>query len=150
MTPIVLHHGLFGFGDHKVGPMKLSYFRGIDDAIAARGHPLIVPHVHPTGAVAMRAAQLKQTLLEKMNGQKVVIIAHSLGGLDARYMISRLGMADRVSALVTITTPHRGSTFADWLHKHLGQRLGGLSLVKHLNLEIGGAPRPDDRTERPI
>ena len=45
---------------------------------------------------------------------RVVIIAHSMGGLDARYMISRLGMDDRVTALVTITTPHRGSPYADW------------------------------------
>lgn len=40
-------------------------------------------------------------------------IAHSMGGLDARYMLSKLGMADRVAALVTICTPHRGSPIAD-------------------------------------
>lgn len=137
MTPIVLHHGLFGFGDFKLGPLRMSYFRGIDDAIAARGHPVITPRVHPTGGVAMRAEQLKQALLEQMNGQKVVIVAHSLGGLDARYMISRLGMADRVAALVTISTPHRGTAFADWFHKHLGTRLGGIGLMKGLRLEIG-------------
>jgi triacylglycerol lipase len=37
-----------------------------------------------------------------------------MGGLDARYMISRLGMANRVLSLTTLGTPHRGSSFADW------------------------------------
>jgi triacylglycerol lipase len=37
-----------------------------------------------------------------------------MGGLDARYMISRLGMASRVLSLTTIGTPHRGSSFAAW------------------------------------
>jgi triacylglycerol lipase len=37
-----------------------------------------------------------------------------MGGLDARYLISCLGMADRVLTLTTIATPHRGTAFADW------------------------------------
>ena len=37
-----------------------------------------------------------------------------MGGLDARYMISRLGMDRQVLSLTTIGTPHRGTTFADW------------------------------------
>ena len=37
-----------------------------------------------------------------------------MGGLDARYLISRLGMADRVLSLTTLGTPHRGTSFADW------------------------------------
>ena len=44
-----------------------------------------------------------------------------MGGLDARYMISRLGMADRVLSLTTIATPHRGSPFADWGVRQLGR-----------------------------
>jgi triacylglycerol lipase len=47
--------------------------------------------------------------------QPVNIIAHSLGGLDARYMISRLKHpAIRVASLTTIATPHRGSPVADY------------------------------------
>ena len=47
MNPIVLHHGLLGFGDIKIGPLKWSYFTGIDRAITERGHPLIVSRSHP-------------------------------------------------------------------------------------------------------
>jgi triacylglycerol lipase len=141
MTPIVLHHGLLGFGDVKVGPIKLSYFAGIDRAITERGHPLIVSRVHPTGSIERRARELKEIILRQLkvldrdNG-KVVIIAHSMGGLDARYMISKLGMDDRVAALVTITTPHRGSPYADWCLRNLGQRLGGLQLMNLIGLDV--------------
>jgi triacylglycerol lipase len=37
-----------------------------------------------------------------------------MGGLDSRYLISRLDMADRVLTLTTLGTPHRGTSFADW------------------------------------
>lgn len=62
-----------------------------------------------------------------------------MGGLDARYMISRLGMADRVAALLTISTPHRGSPYADWCVRNLGQRLGGLKLMRKLKLDVQAA-----------
>ncbi len=41
------------------------------------------------------------------------VIAHSLGGLDARYALAHFGLASRVRALVTVGTPHRGSQIAD-------------------------------------
>jgi triacylglycerol lipase len=138
MIPVVLHHGLFGFGDFKLGPLKMSYFRGIDTAIAARGHPLIIPRVHPTGSITRRAQQLKETLVENGNGAKVVIIAHSMGGLDARHMITHLGMADRVAALVTVSTPHRGSPYAEWSLKHVANRIGLLQLMNSLKIDSGG------------
>jgi triacylglycerol lipase len=37
-----------------------------------------------------------------------------MGGLDARYMISRMDMAGSVQTLTTLGTPHRGTAFADW------------------------------------
>jgi triacylglycerol lipase len=141
MIPIVLHHGFMGVGDIRIGPVKLSYFRGIDRAIAGRGHPTIVPHVHPSGSIELRARQLKEQILRGLKAQniereRVLVIAHSMGGLDARYMISKLGMDDSVVALLTITTPHRGSPYADWCLKNLGQRLGGMRLLKMLKLDM--------------
>ena len=67
-----------------------------------------------TRGVAHRAAELKRFLRERFPNEKVHVIAHSMGGLDARYMISRLGMEDRVLSLTTVGTPHRGSKYADW------------------------------------
>jgi triacylglycerol lipase len=142
MIPIVLHHGFMGL-ELKAGPVKLvTNFPGIDRAIAARGHPVIISRVHPTAGIATRARQLKEIILRQRailgrpRDEQVVIIAHSMGGLDARYMIRRLGMADRTAALLTITAPHRGTTYAAWCLRHLGQRLGGLQLFAALGLDV--------------
>ncbi len=43
---------------------------------------------------------------------KVVIVAHSMGGLAARAYIERLGGARRVAKLITIGTPHHGTWLA--------------------------------------
>lgn len=49
------------------------------------------------------------------------IVAHSMGGLDARYMISHLQPKNvDVRSLVTVASPHRGSAFADYLFKEIG------------------------------
>ena len=143
MIPVVLHHGMFGFGGLQAGPIQLSYFRGIDHAIAAKGHPLIVSRVHPTAGIATRARQLKATILRHRDllaasGGKVIVIGHSMGGLDARYMISKLGMDDRVAALLTVTSPHRGSPFANWCLKHLANRLGAYKFLNFLGLDTQG------------
>jgi len=142
MLPVVLHHGFFGFLNFKFGHLKLSTFSGgIEEAIAGRGHPVIVTKVHPTAGIASRAQQLKDQILLELERvgrpeDGILIIAHSMGGLDARYMISRLGMAGRVRALVTISTPHHGDSYADWCQCHLGQRLGGFGMAKSLRLDV--------------
>lgn len=72
------------------------------------------------GTIEGNAEQLKEQVLDilkKENAEKINLIAHSKGGLDAKYMISRLGMADYVASLTTLSTPHRGSGVATWLYK---------------------------------
>jgi len=114
-APIVLVHGLLGFDRVKVGPFTLlRYFPGIEGALIAAGHRVGVPNLAKTRSVAHRAEQLRRYLSENFPNQRVHLIAHSMGGLDARYMISRLGMDNRVLSLTTIGTPHRGTAFADW------------------------------------
>jgi triacylglycerol lipase len=142
MLPVVLHHGIFGVLNFKIGNLKLSTFGGgIEQAIAGRGHPLIVTKVHPTAGIASRAQELKESIIQNLDrlgrpDDRVIIIAHSMGGLDARYMISRLRMAERVAALVTISTPHHGDSYADWCQCHLGQRLGGFGMARFLRLDV--------------
>ena len=53
-------------------------------------------------------------IVKNSTHEPVHLFAHSMGGLDSRYMISQLDMADRVLTLTTIGTPHRGTSFADW------------------------------------
>src|SRR5215217_4753104 len=108
MMPIVLHHGLLLPGNLRVGPMTIGSFVGIDRVLAERGYPLLLTQVHPTAGVARRATQLKKIILARLRNMdapsrtKVIIFAHSMGGLDARHMITHLGMDSRVAALVTL------------------------------------------------
>ncbi len=62
-------------------------------------------------------------VIETENCEKVNIIAHSKGGLDARYAITHYGMDRYVASLTTINTPHRGCHFADLLLRLLPERV---------------------------
>ena len=108
--PIVLHHGLAG------GRSWILTYSGIGDALGADGHVVIQKQVPPFASVEARAAVLRQTIddtLRTTGATKVNIIAHAMGGLDARYLISTLGYGDRVASLTTMSTPHRGAALAD-------------------------------------
>jgi triacylglycerol lipase len=114
-SPIVLVPGLFGFDRVCVrGLTLINYFPRIPELLRAAGNHVLVPRLSPTPGIACRAAQLKEFLDRETPREPVHLLAHSMGGLDARFMISRLGMAPRVLSLTTLGTPHRGSAFADW------------------------------------
>lgn len=114
-SPIVLVHGLLGFDQLRMAVWPVfDYFPGIPEMLRAAGNRVLVASLSPTAGVAERAGQLKSFLEREAPGESVHLISHSMGGLDSRYLISRLGMAERVRTLTTIGTPHRGSPFADW------------------------------------
>lgn len=120
MTMIVLHHGLLGYNVLRLGPARVRYWDGIPQAIAQSGYTALTTRVHPTAGIVRRAEQLTRQIVENLAlaespSAKVVIIAHSMGGLDARYAITHLGLAGRVSALVTISSPHHGCSYFDHL-----------------------------------
>lgn len=111
--PIVLVHGFAGFRD--IGPVGY-YFRVADD-LRGRGETVFESVTAPFDSSEVRAQMLARYLdtvvFPQTGAAKVVLIAHSQGGLDARWLISRLGYGDRVAALVTVSTPHRGTRVAD-------------------------------------
>ncbi|RDA88366.1 hypothetical protein CP532_5613 [Ophiocordyceps camponoti-leonardi (nom. inval.)] len=124
--PIVLAHGLLGFSELTLLPASVfppvQYWHGIKQALLAQGCPsVITTSVPPSGSIEQRAAKLAADIAAAAATTRtarttpVNIIAHSMGGLDARYMISRrLTAPDAVASLTTISTPHRGSAFADY------------------------------------
>jgi len=149
-APIILAHGIAPFDivfkslrktlgnplppeaahwfDANIGN-PLTYFREIRPALEREGFTTYVTDVGFAAGVEQRARDLQREVMRILgdggNYEKVNIIAHSMGGLDARYMIAKLGMADRVASLVTIGTPHFGTSFADW-------GVGDLWLPSHL------------------
>jgi triacylglycerol lipase len=123
-TPIILVHGLLGFDEIKIcGRTVASYFPGIVESLRGAGNRVHVARLSKTRGVADRAAELRRFINRHSPNEPVHIMAHSMGGLDARYMISRLGMAEQVLSLTTIGTPHRGTSFADWGVEHLERLL---------------------------
>jgi triacylglycerol lipase len=107
-TGIVLAHGLDGDVN--------SFDPAIVDALVAAGFPVLRDDVAGIDSVATRAKQLAtevDAFMAANNLAQVHIIAHSMGGLDARYLISTLGYASKVKSLTTLSTPHRGSPLAD-------------------------------------
>jgi len=122
--PIVLAHGLMGFDEFRIAGKLLpgiQYWRGITEAMRQNGIEVIIARVPASGSIEERALKLGQDIASKANGKSVNIIAHSMGGLDARYMISRLKPENvQVLSLTTIATPHRGSPFADFVFDEIG------------------------------
>jgi triacylglycerol lipase len=123
-SPVVLVHGLLGFGLIRVAGWRVaSYFRGVPEVLERAGNRVLVPSLSLTAGITDRARQLKEFLDREVPHDPVHLVAHSMGGLDARYLISRLGMAGRVLSLTTLGTPHRGTHFADWGLRRLARFL---------------------------
>lgn len=122
MATIILAHGILGFGNLTGGFSPVNYFNGVAAHLRRRGHTVIAPQVNPIGSVQARGEQLAAAVTRQLSGQpRVHIIAHSMGGLDARYALGHVpGFAGRVATLVTIGTPHRGSPVADAIYSRTG------------------------------
>lgn len=108
--PIVVHHG---FAGGHAGPLA---YAGVDAALRADGHVVVQTEVPPFDATEVRVEHLRadvDAVLAETGAAKVNIVAHSMGGLDARYLIASLGYGDRVASLTTISTPHGGTAVAD-------------------------------------
>jgi triacylglycerol lipase len=119
----------------------VEYFYGLRERLLQAGNAVHQANLTPFQAIEHRAAQLKTQIESAFPENKVNLICHSMGGLDARYLTSCLGFADRVASITTIGTTHRGSHLADmalarsfpgalglanWLLSFLGASLEGL------------------------
>ncbi|RLA64320.1 MAG: hypothetical protein DRQ88_03760 [Epsilonproteobacteria bacterium] len=110
--PIILHHGLFGF--RKL--LFIEYFYKIPKILRKAGFDVYSTEVYAFGDLKQRSLELGDQIdrILKMTGKdKVNIIAHSMGGLDSRMLISRLGYEDKIASLSMVGTPNRGSYLAD-------------------------------------
>ena len=110
--PIVLVHGA-GFRDTT---FRIGYWGRIPETLEAQGAKIFYGGTDGWGSIESNAEMLKNSIenvLNETGSEKVNIIAHSKGGVDARYMISSMGMAGQVASLTTISTPHHGSETID-------------------------------------
>ena len=111
--PILMIHGV-GFRDLK-WPL---YWGRIPAALERTGAVLFYGQQDCWARIEDNAKTIKariRQILEETNTEKINIVAHSKGGLEARMAASSLGMGDKIASITTIGTPHRGSKTIDKL-----------------------------------
>ncbi len=111
--PIVLIHGA-GFRDLK-WPV---YWGRIPGALERRGARVFYGLQDCWASTETNAREIVRRIdeiLRQTGAQKVNLIAHSKGGLEARMAASSLKAGDRIASITTIATPHRGSKTIDRL-----------------------------------
>lgn len=114
---VVLVPGAFGGG-------YTSWFLSFDDYFSEystffRGMGCDVRKITlPDITIEERARILKGALEHlprtQSRARALYLVAHSQGGLDARYALKSLKLQG-VKALLTVGTPHRGTPLADWV-----------------------------------
>ncbi|MEO7447712.1 MAG: alpha/beta fold hydrolase, partial [Humibacillus sp.] len=107
-TPILLVHGMV---DNR------SIFTVLRRGLVRRGFGRIETMNYSilTGDIRAAAAQLGaeiERIVEETGYERIHVIGHSMGGLIARYYVTRLGGDAHVHTLVTLGTPHGGSYLA--------------------------------------
>lgn len=123
---IVLAHGVLGAHIFAGKP----YFNGVADHLRALfGANVLETEAKPIGTVKRRSQQLREQIVAHFGagpGQQLIIIAHSMGGLDTRQMLTdHPDLAQHVRSVTCIATPHHGSPIATLLNAANPLRLFG-------------------------
>ena len=114
---VVLAHGLLGWGGRLARTLTAdwTYFNKLSPLLQKHNLRLLAPDLR-NGHPQKRAQRLIDAIYKwphRMPDERVTVVAHSQGGLDARYAISCLDGASIIEKLITISTPHRGSSLCD-------------------------------------
>jgi len=132
---LVLVHGVRG---------RAGDFQGLAQALAGRGHQAVAFSYRDRDSLMVssgRLARCLESLAAAMDGQRIIVIGHSLGGLIARKALvsdreDPLRSAARLT-LVTIATPFGGIRAAGASERPLAQILS-LGLSELISRAING------------
>jgi triacylglycerol lipase len=138
---LVFVHGLAG---------NRANFFPLQAYLRLRGHRRQLSFTYRTkGSIEGLALQLKRRIDRDVKGGRIDLICHSMGGLVARYYVQALGGSRRVDRVITLGTPHRGSTSSVYLPLPLVRQMrpGGaflssldaLSLPEHVRFHAFAA-----------
>jgi len=105
---VVLLYGMFGF--ERI--LWHDYFHGVQPMLENMGMQVIVPRLSWGGCIKKRATNMARRL--KHENGRLHLIAHSMGGVDARYYITHVNGCAKVASLTTLCSPHRGSAAAPY------------------------------------
>ncbi len=142
--PIILVHGL----GYRKNIIK-SYWGKIPAKLQKKGANVFVANIDAFGTIESNAEQLQKfvvKIMKKTKLDKVNLIAHSKGGVDCRYMISKLSMDKNVASLTTVCTPHRGSFWAevliDWAEEKKIKKISNFLSIIAAYLMLDKNPEP--------
>ena len=106
--PLVFIHGAGGFD--RI--FNLTYFYNIEDYLQKNDYEVFVPKLTAYDRIEKRSKQIVD-YVDSLGFDKVNLLGHSLGGVDARYAISQYGLSKKVASLTTISSPHYGTSAID-------------------------------------
>jgi pimeloyl-ACP methyl ester carboxylesterase len=111
-----------------------TYFDPNMDALAKAGCEVGQVPVNTVDGVRHNAAIVRDTIMKyAQEGKKVVLIGHSMGGLDASAALALYPeLKDHVRALVTIQSPYGGSPMAGDLLEVPGLKTIGGAVIKEV------------------
>ncbi|MDY7569573.1 MULTISPECIES: triacylglycerol lipase [Pseudomonas] len=112
--PILLVHGLFGFG--RIGPF--NYFKGIKQALGGSGARVFVPIISAANNNETRGEQLLEYIrgvCSRTGATRVNLIGHSQGALTARYAAAVAPLM--IASVTSVSGPNHGSEAADRLRQ---------------------------------
>ena len=140
--PLLLVHGVF-FRDSKY----LNYWGRIPAELEKNGAIIYYGNQQSAASVADCGKEISERIsqiVQETGCKKVNIIAHSKGGLDCRYAISKFGADKWVASVTTINTPHRGCLFAEYLLSKIPENSRNFIAHKYnLTLKKLGDNNPD-------
>ncbi|MEA4832934.1 hypothetical protein SDC9_132464 [bioreactor metagenome] len=141
--PIMLVHGM-GYRDYSLIP----YWGRIPSVLEKGGASVYYGHQDSHGSVYHNAIQLRRSLLnilKETGADKINIIAHSKGGIDARRMIVIPGIDEHIASLTTVSTPHRGSKTVDLLFKYFKPAVNSICALSDLWFSFLGDELPNSK-----
>lgn len=110
--PVLLCHGYGGMA----GILRPSPLHDPCMSLRSLGIHAFAPNIVSYAQVETRAEQWAEKieqLREEYGYEKINVVGHSMGGLDMRYAISKLGIESSIASLTTVSTPHRGTSLAE-------------------------------------
>lgn len=137
-TPILLLHGLAD--NHSIfALLRRGLLRRGFSQVFAMNYSVRTKDVR---TAAVQLAEEIEAIVEETGYERIHVVAHSLGGVVARYYVTRLGGDERVHTLATLGAPHTGTLMAHLVLTPLGRQLCPTSpLMQELN-----QPAPECRT----
>ena len=130
--PILKMHGFMGFSEIKIFNVTLfEYFNGVKALLEQMGYTVYTPSVTPISPPLDRAEEWAahvEDILSETQADKVHLIAHSQGCIDARVLAAPIkhtcntlhngelhgvGYGDKIATITTLGGPHEGTPLAD-------------------------------------